>query len=701
MYIEDQYIQEQFQKNFIEQRPGNIVIYGTGLHTKELLENIKSERIVGLMDAAKTGEIIYGKKVLSYDEVAGLSDVYIVIIARNSVINVIYRRIQEFVTSNSIPVYNVSGIQLVAADVNVASKECFMVNPDELRKQIAGAEVVSFDIFDTLLCRRVLRPIDVFRMVDVSLNDSKHFFSTERVKAESQLSAESNYNIDDIYKQYQMNTKEPDERIAYLKRLEIETEKRVLRRREAVCDLLLEAYKQGKKVYLISDMYLPEGIIKDILEDKGIVEYDKLYVSTNHKSSKTEALFEIVRDENRLEPTKWLHIGDNPFADVYVPEKLGIKTFRLYSTTEMLEESIYSRILEENHSLEENMIISYFAAEAFNSPFAGFRENGKLVIDDSKLLAMLIVAPLLMKYVVWLSKRLAEKHNDLVLFPTRDGYILQQMYDELKKIYHDWDLPESVYFYTSRRAMLVAAATSIEDIRYIIELPDDRTLSESIRKRFEVDLDGEYEIDSIPDAVCSMLLECCTKEREAYNRYLEQVGIYSHERIAFVDFVALGTIQEALQRLSVTKMQGYFFLRRKPNNRYAVDIECESMYPMSGDFQEESYIYRFYYFLENIVSSYEPSFKRMKENGEYEFFEEPRTSAAIEQLKDFHETIMEYCKDFFRLYPNVEDMNAGITLYDKLLGFFDRDYMEIDANILNKVVNYDELLGKTVTELNR
>ena len=49
----------------------------------------------------------------------------------------------------------------------------------------------------------------------------------------------------------------------------------------------------------------------------------------------------------------------------------------------------------------------------------------------------------------------------------------------------------------------------------------------------------------------------------------------------------------------------------------------------------------------------------------------------------------------------MEDMNACITLYDKLLGFFDRYYMDIDANILNKLVNYDELLGKTVTELNR
>ena len=55
MKTEDQYIQERFCQNFIETDCQNIVIYGTGIHTKRLLENIKTNRIVGLMDAAKTG----------------------------------------------------------------------------------------------------------------------------------------------------------------------------------------------------------------------------------------------------------------------------------------------------------------------------------------------------------------------------------------------------------------------------------------------------------------------------------------------------------------------------------------------------------------------------------------------------------------------------------------------------------------------
>lgn len=701
MYIEDQYIQEQFHRNFIEQRPGSIVIYGTGVHTKLLLENIETDRIVGLMDAAKTGETVYGKKVLSYEEVAAIPGVYIVVIARNSVINVIYRRIQEFVTANHIPVYNINGKQLQTEDINSASKECFRLKEENLRTMIQNAEVVSFDIFDTLLCRRVLRPIDVFRLMDEQLQMTDNTFSAQRMKAESELLVGSNYNIDDIYKQLQLNTGETDEKIAYLKKLEIDTEKKVLRRREDVCKLLAEACRQGKQVYLISDMYLSEAVVREILAEKDITQYHKLYVSTNHKTSKTEKLFEVVRDENGIKPEKWLHIGDNQFSDIYTPSKLGITTYRLYSTTEMLEESIYAKVLEEKHSLEENVIISYFAAEAFNSPFAGFHENGKLMISDGKLLAKLIIAPILMKYVVWLANQVVKDNNDLVLFPSRDGFVLQQIYEEIKREYCDWNLPESVYLYTSRRSMLVAAARSIEDERYIVGLPDACSIQERIRKRFDIVWKGGNELNEIPVTIWEQMLECSSRERRLYNQYLQNVGVYAHKNIAFVDFVAVGTIQEALQRIANKELQGYFFLRRKADSKYTEGLKCRSLYPMAGDFQGDSNIYRFYYFLENIVSSYEPTFKRMRADGGYEFFHEMRTQDAILQLQGFHEAIMDYCKEIFLLYPNAESMNADITLYDSLLGFFDKDYMDIDTVILNRIINYDEFLGKTVTELNR
>ena len=116
MYIETQYILDQFNINFIEKMSGPIILYGTGLNTQRLLERADNDRIMGLMDDKKTGQVLWGKKVLAYEEVAEIKDVIIVIIARNAVINVIYRRIESFCKENKISVYDIQGKNLICIE---------------------------------------------------------------------------------------------------------------------------------------------------------------------------------------------------------------------------------------------------------------------------------------------------------------------------------------------------------------------------------------------------------------------------------------------------------------------------------------------------------------------------------------------------------------------------------------------------------
>ncbi|MCM1264031.1 MAG: hypothetical protein NC313_15070 [Butyrivibrio sp.] len=697
---EDQYIQEQFDKNFLNGIPGNIVIYGTGLHTQELLKNVPMERIIGLMDAAKTGETMFGKKVLSYDEVAAIPEVYIVIIARNSVINVIYRRIEAFVSTHGIPVFDINGKRLCSEKINDMPKQCFQIKETELLEKMGKADVVSFDIFDTLLCRCVMRPSDVFNLMDLSLHKKSYLFSTERTKAESQLPADSNYSIYDIYRRFQENTGERDFEIKRIMELEIETEKSVLKRRESMCRIFNQAVAEGKCVYLVSDMYLDEQILSGILKHFQIEGYKKLYVSTDYKSSKQEELFKIISRQEGLSGRQWLHVGDNFYADICMPKKYGIDTFRVYSTMEMLEQSIYAQIVEKNHSLEENIVIARFAAMAFNSPFGEFSGNGKLRIAKIGFLADLLVAPLIMKYMAMLISYIDKQDDVQVLFPSRDGYVLKQIYDGFAKKHAEMKMPESVYLYTSRRAALVAAAQNEENLDFIINLPDSCSISERIHKRFGVALPEEYDAGSIPKPIKGQLMDICQKEREYYARYLEQAGFYKKKSV-FVDFVAVGTVQDALQRMTGRKLYGYYFYRREPDNYYRKNLICESLYPMAGDFETNTNVYKYYYFLENVLSSYEPTFMRCLADGGKEFYKELRSDKEIDLIKQMHCAILQYCEEMFDLYPDVLQMAAGIGLYDEILGFFSNDYTEIEPGVLEDLINYDELFGKKVTELNR
>ena len=134
MYIEDRYIQEQFKINFLGHKCNkNIVIYGTGIHTQRLLEAVNDNCIVGLMDAKRTGEVLWGKCVLSETEVAELENPCIIILARQAVIYVIYRRIMSFVQQNRIPVYDINGNQFHGSKENLEI-ECFQLKKERYRR---------------------------------------------------------------------------------------------------------------------------------------------------------------------------------------------------------------------------------------------------------------------------------------------------------------------------------------------------------------------------------------------------------------------------------------------------------------------------------------------------------------------------------------------------------------------------------------
>ena len=80
-------------------------------------------------------------------------------------------------------------------------------------------------------------------------------------------------SIDEIYNFIEFSPAINEE----LKNLELKTEYEVCIPNKSIVDLFNECLKNGKKVIITSDMYLPEDIIKDILSHCGITGYEKLY----------------------------------------------------------------------------------------------------------------------------------------------------------------------------------------------------------------------------------------------------------------------------------------------------------------------------------------------------------------------------------------------------------------------------------------
>ena len=199
----------------------------------------------------------------------------------------------------------------------------------------------TFDIFDTLITRKVAVPKGIFDIMQERLRKDEryrefhfvhHEFATLRIEAEKRalekiwaLGGEE-ATFRQIYDQLADLLNISRETVESLMALEVATEKKNLFPIETNLDKIRALVSQGKRVVLISDMYLPKDVLREwmISIDK-VFQAIPIYVSSEWNRRKaTGHLFEIVKEKERVPYSKWYHIGDNVKSDVAVPRELGI-----------------------------------------------------------------------------------------------------------------------------------------------------------------------------------------------------------------------------------------------------------------------------------------------------------------------------------------------------------------------------------------
>ena len=136
---------------------------------------------------------------------------------------------------------------------------------------------------------------------------------------------------------------------------ELEWEKKVVFPRKRMAEVFQYAKELGKKIVLTSDMYLSKGKIHNLLERCGIVGYDELLISCQEKAEKSDGkLFAKLLE--RAGGKSILHIGDNPFSDGEMAQSMGLDTWQVYSSYDMLSVSSI-RSLAENPPKELGGIV--------------------------------------------------------------------------------------------------------------------------------------------------------------------------------------------------------------------------------------------------------------------------------------------------------------------------------------------------------
>lgn len=678
---------------FQEYKNSPIALYGLGTETEKALSLLDDEyRIVGLLDSFRKDGMIYDKPIISLEKCAEFKVKLIVVVARPGSCRVIARKIGNFCRENQIALLDVRGRDLcVSRNVVYNFKSINGITRKQLLKQIDENEIVSVDLFDTLIMRQTLFAADVIELTDRQLKKKGiciEGFCDKRQQGEKELSKYSAPTLEEIY-QFVLDSSEPVEVTAKeLAQLEWEVDAGLLVPRQEMTALLDRFYRQGKELYIVTDTYYGKEQLIKILEKCKITGYTDILASCEYGTGKAQGLFEELK--NRIQGRSCLHIGDDLTADIEGAERSGILACRIYSGLDLLEMAGYLGMWENTDKLASRLKIGMFIAKAFNSPFQFETECKAIAVRDAYEIGYLFMAPMVTDFVVWFDSQVEKNSLKNIWFGARDGYLIKKLYDILKG-----ENP-SVYFLTSRMAAIRAGIEDESDIEYVAGMNFNGTLQQQMKERFGLKVEeGETKGKSLSDFSRRILSGALT-ERKNYQAYIDSLPLYRGD-IAFFDFVAKGTSQMYIGRLVDRHIKGLYFLQLEKEYMKSKALDISSFYE-DGDVRTSA-IYENYYILETILTSHEPSVSGFDENGNVIYAHETRSEQALECFRKMQEGIIDYFKDYIRLCTELKegvDRLLDEIFLDLVHKFEIRDKefinLKVEDPFFNRMTNMADLL---------
>ncbi|WP_295536889.1 FkbM family methyltransferase [uncultured Thioclava sp.] len=187
-------------------------------------------------------------------------------------------------------------------------------------------DVLTLDVFDTILARRVVEPTDVFRWLETA--EGWKGFSKARIEAEAKARAQhaargSEVSLEEIYGVLVESFALPENAMSK----ELNAENRFLYPNATIAALISRARLAGRRVVAISDIYLSSAQVDGLLQVAGVT-VDKVYTSSDHRAANigkyNGKLFSYALDAEGVQPDRVLHVGDNLSSDVANGKAAGI-----------------------------------------------------------------------------------------------------------------------------------------------------------------------------------------------------------------------------------------------------------------------------------------------------------------------------------------------------------------------------------------
>lgn len=441
------------------------------------------------------------------------------------------------------------------------------------KAQIEQAKVVSFDIFDTLIIRKVAKPETVFDVMELKHTKSETGILSlfdERMKTAgkvlgSHLGQRDDISIDEIYSEMPVYRDANIEKDVEVDACEVNP---------IGFELYQYAQALGKKVYITSDMYLDKESIVRILNKNKYYQWNEFFLSSERgKKKDTGRLFADViaaAQQSDVKVNEIVHIGDNWTGDVEWARKLGITAVRFNPIYESNVNAITISEHAESALSQTGRIWNGYSKQVTRR---WAYQNPDLANDFFIKLGMELSGPLAAQMAIH-TRQLAEKEQaKKIVFMARDGRVIKKAFDKLYAREIEQGKFESLYLSLSRATVIPATFSSqlsSNDLYFLIEGlhlaeksiayfvgkagldKEDKQVLKVVNNYFEsIDFVPNWndfsKLSQLFTDLSDQIYAANAVARDGLKLYLEQYGILDTNAVILVDVGWLLNIQSRLE----------------------------------------------------------------------------------------------------------------------------------------------------------
>lgn len=330
-------------------------------------------------------------------------------------------------------------------------------------------EVICFDFFDTLVYR-IVEPEDTKRLASNQLGillgeeitGNTLYLFRRRLEAElcrknAEAGSDPEFNflafapafyacLKKDYTNFPKHFCEKD----FIQRvldIEIATEKQVQRINPGVHELLLSIDRQGIRLVLVSDFYIPKRYFKDFLDYHGLTKYfDQIFISADYGVKKSSGrLYDKILAYFQCPPEKIVMIGDNQHSDILMAQKKGIQAFSvpLSKTSTQVPSGSFKT---ENHFSSKEMEAEIRSIIS--------RKGGDIFPE---------IGASLYRFIFLLFQSLVKAGVDHVFFFSKEGELLRVLFDQFQKERFGAKIIESHYLMVSRKSTYICSLKPLSE----------------------------------------------------------------------------------------------------------------------------------------------------------------------------------------------------------------------------------------------